>query len=111
LYARLVWSSVKEKLMDTFVENSGVAEQENKIHVVPTENEAHIQVPVENAETAGAPLNDTAEWNSSGEEAAQDIKIVRAEKPDPLGRKTINLPLNEIKAGYDYAFRKGGTKR
>jgi hypothetical protein len=111
LYARLVWSPVKEKLMDTFVENSGVAEQEKQIQVVPTENEKQIQVPIENAETAGAPLDDMAEWNSEGEEPAQDIKIVRAEKPDPLGRKTINLPLNEMKAGYDYAFRKGGTKR
>lgn len=98
LYARLVWSSVKEKFMDTLVENSGVAEQEKQIQVVPTENEKQIQVPIENAEMAG-------------EEPARDIKIVRAEKPDPLGRKTINLPVNEIKAGYRYAFGKSGRKR
>ncbi len=98
--------------MDTFVENSGVAEQEKKIQIVPTDNEKQTQVPIENAETAGAPLSDenTAEWNSEGEVPAQDIKIVRAEKPDPLGRKTINSPLNEMKAGYDYAFRKSETK-
>jgi hypothetical protein len=103
LYARLVWSSVKEKLMDTFVENSGVAEQENKIRVVPTESEKNIQAPIEEAETR---LDDTAEWNSQGEEPAQDIKIVRAEKPDPLGRNIVNSPLNEMKAGYGYAFGK-----
>jgi hypothetical protein len=97
--------------MDTFVENSGVAEQEKQIHVVPTENETHIQVPIEKAETAGAPLDDTAEWNSQGEEPAQDIKIVQAEKPDPLGRNTANSPLNEIKAGYGYAFGRRGSKR
>ena len=97
--------------MDTYVENTGAAEQEKQIQVVPTENEKQIQVPIENADTAGAPLDDTAEWNSQGEEPAQDIKIVRAEKPDPLGRKTTNLPLNKIKAGYDYAFGKGKTRR
>lgn len=97
--------------MDTYVENTGAAEQEKQIQVVPTENEKQIQVPIENAETAGAPLDDTAESNSEGEEPAQDIKIVRAEKPDPLGRKTTHLPLNEIKAGYDYAFGKGASKR
>ena len=98
--------------MDTFVENSGVAEQEKQIQVVPTENEKQIQVPIENAETAGAPLDDAnmAEWNSEGEEPAQDIKIVRVEKPDPLGRKTANLPMNEIRAGYGYAFGKGARK-
>ena len=99
--------------MDTFVENSGVAEQEKQIHVVPTENEKQIQVPIENADTAGAPLDDEnkAEWDSEGEQPAQDIKIVRAEKPDPLGRRTTNLPLNEIKAGYGYALGKGKTRR
>jgi hypothetical protein len=99
--------------MDTFVENSGIAEQEKQIQVVPTENEKQIQVPIENAETASAPFDDenTAKWDSQDEEPAQDIKIVRAEKPDPLGRKTINLPLNEMKAGYGYAFGKGVRKR
>ncbi len=99
--------------MDTFVENSGVAEQEKQIQAVPTENEKQIQVPIENADTAGAPLDDenTEEWDSQGEQPAQDIKIVRAEKPDPLGRKTTHLPMNEIKAGYGYAFGKSGKKR
>ncbi len=99
--------------MDTFVENSGVAEQEKQIQVVLTENEKQIQVPIGNADIAGARLDDenTAELDSQGEEPAQDIKIVRAEKPDPLGRKTINSPLNEIKSGYDYAFGKGKARR
>ena len=99
--------------MDTFVENTGVAEQEKQIQVVPTENEKQIQVPIENAEISGAPLDEenTVELDSQGEEPAQEIKIVRAEKPDPLGRKTIDLPLNEMKAGYGYAFGKGGSKR
>ena len=68
--------------MDTFVENSGVAEQEKQIHVVPTENEKQIQVPIENADTANAPLDDenTAEWNSEGEQPDKHIKIVRAEE-------------------------------
>jgi hypothetical protein len=111
LYARLVWPSVKEKLMDTYVENTGAAEQEKKIQVVPTENERQIQVPIENADTAGAPLDDTAEWNSEVEKPAQDINIVRAETPEPLGRETAHLPLNEIKAGYGYAFGKSVRKR
>jgi len=100
--------------MDTFVENSGVAEQEKQIQVVPTENEKQIQVPIENAETANASLNeeDTTMWKNQGKEPDKQIKIVRAEeKPDPLGRKIANSPLNEIKAGYDYAFGKGKAKR
>ena len=44
--------------MDTYVENTGAAEQEKQIQVVPTENEQQIQVPIENADTAGAPLDD-----------------------------------------------------
>ena len=97
--------------MDTFVENSGVAEQEKQIQVA--ENERNIQVPIENAETAGAPLDNpnTAEWNGEGKEPAQDINSVRTkEKPDPLGRKAVNSPLNKMKAGYDYAFGKFRTK-
>ena len=98
--------------MDTFVENSGVAEQEKQIQVVPTENEKQIQVPIENAETIGAPLENTADWNSESDEPAQDIRIVRVEeKPDPLGKTIAGLPLNEMKAGYDYAFGKGPIKR
>ena len=97
--------------MDTFVENSGVAEQEKQIQVVPTENEKNIQVPVENAEISGAPPHDTVELHSQGGEPAQEVNFFQAEKPDPSGRKTIDLPLNEMKAGYDYAFRKGGSKR
>ena len=99
--------------MDTYVENAGAAEQEKQIQVVPMENEHQIQVPVENVDTAGTPLDDenTAVWNSQGEELAQNINIVRAEKPDPLGRKTTNLPVNKIKAGYGYAFGKSGKKR
>jgi len=97
--------------MDTFVENTGVAEQEKQI--APTEHEKQIQVPIENAETASEPLNeDTTMWESQDKEPEKQIKIVRTqEKPDPLGRKIASLPLNEIKAGYDYAFGKGRTKR
>ena len=79
--------------MDTYVENAGAAEQERQIQVVPMENEHQIQ------------------GNGQGEELAQNINIVRAEKPDPLGRKTTNLPVNKIKAGYGYAFGKSGKKR
>lgn len=99
--------------MDTFVENTGVVEQEKQI-TVPTENEKQIQIPIENVEMAGAPLanENTADWNSEGDEPADDVRIVRAEeKPDPLGRNIINSPLNEMKAGYDYAFRKDKAKR
>ncbi len=98
--------------MDTLVENTGVTEQEKQIQAVPTENEKQVQAPIENAETVIGLLSeeDTTVWKSQGREP--DIKIVRAEeKPDPLGRKATNLPLNEMKAGYDYAFGKGKTKR
>jgi hypothetical protein len=99
--------------MDTFVENTGVAEQDKQIQVTPTEHEKQIQVPVENAETANEPLNeDTTVWESHDKEPEKQIKIVRAqEKPDPLGRQIASLPLNEIKAGYDYAFGKGRPRR
>ena len=101
--------------MDTLVENTGVAaEQEKHITVVPSENEKQIQAPVENAEQASAPLDEDVNhstWESQGEPEKQ-IKIVRTEeKPDPLGRRVANSPLNEIKAGYDYAFGKGRAKR
>ena len=47
---------------------------------------------------------------SQGKEPEQQIKIVQSddERPDPLGRKIAGLPLNQMKAGYDYAFGKGG---
>ena len=47
---------------------------------------------------------------SQGKEPEQQIKIVRSddERPDALGRKIAGLPLNRMKAGYDYAFGKGG---
>jgi hypothetical protein len=50
---------------------------------------------------------------SQGKEPEQQIKIVRSddERPDPLGRKIVGLPLNAMKAGYDYAFGKGGNKK
>ena len=69
---------------------------------------------------ARAPLNqevkDTHEsvedttMKSQGKEPEQQIKIVRSddERSDPLGRKIAGLPLNQMKAGYDYAFGKGG---
>jgi hypothetical protein len=99
--------------MDTFVENTGVAEEEKQIQVVPMEHEKQIQVPIENAETASEPLNEDATmWESQDKEPEKQIKIVRTqEKPDPLGRTIASLPLNEIKAGYDYAFGKGRTRR
>jgi hypothetical protein len=51
-------------------------------------------------------------WESQDKEPEKQIKIVRAqEKPDPLGKNIESLPLNEIKAGYDYAFGKGRIKR
>ena len=50
---------------------------------------------------------------SQGKEPEQQIKIVRSddERPEPLGRKIAGLPLNQMKAGYDYAFGKGGNKK
>jgi hypothetical protein len=45
---------------------------------------------------------------SQEEQPNQQIKVVRSkEKPDLLGRRIASLPLNAMKAGYDYAFRKG----
>jgi hypothetical protein len=97
--------------MDTFVENTGAAEQEKKAQAAPTENEKQIQVPIENAETASAPLTEEmTAWQ--GEEPERQIKIVRTEeKPDPLGKRIASLPMNEMKAGYDYAFGKGRISR
>ena len=100
--------------MDTLVENTGVAaEQEKHITVVPSENEKQIQVPVENAEQASASLDeDVNEATWKDQEPEKQIKIVRTEeKPDPLGRRIANSPLNEMKAGYDYAFGKGRATR
>ena len=100
--------------MDTFVEKAGVSEQEKQIPVTPTKNEKQIEAPIENAETASAPLNeeDTTELKSQDEERDQQIKVVRSkEKPDTLGRKIASLPWNAMKAGYDYAFGKELIKR
>ncbi len=96
--------------MDTLVENTGVAaEQEKPVQSVSTESEKPIQVPIENAETASDEV--TTPWEDQGEPEKQ-IRIVRTEeKPDPLGRRLADSPLNEIKAGYDYAFGRGRAKR
>ncbi len=95
--------------MDTLVENTGVAAKQEQIQSVSTESEKQIQVPVENAEAASEEV--TTPWESQGEPEKQ-IKIVRTEeKPDPLGRRIANSPLNEMKAGYDYAFGKGRATR
>ncbi len=95
--------------MDTFVENTGVAaEQEKQDQSLSKENGKQIQIPNENLETAGDPLTESS---LPEEDLNQQIKIVRTEeKPDPLGRNAANSPLNEIKAGYDYAFGKNRTK-
>jgi len=51
-------------------------------------------------------------WKSQDQEPQKQIKIVPAdEKPDLLGRKIGSLPLNEMKAGYDYALGKGGNRK
>ena len=94
--------------MDTFVENAGVAaEQEKQMQSVSTESEKQTQVPIENAQTDPFNEEGTTSWESEDEPEKQ-IKIVRTEeKPDPLGRRIAKSPLNEMKAGYDYAFRKG----
>ena len=49
--------------MDTYVENTGAAEQEKQIQVVATENEKQIQVPIENAEIAGVILLKKTRWS------------------------------------------------
>ncbi len=95
-------------------EQTGVDEQEKQITITPGEK----------AEKASAPLNedvkaasegvveDTTMWKSQESRPDKQIKIVPAnEKPDPAGRKIASLPLNEMKAGYDYAFGKWGTKK
>ncbi len=95
--------------MDTLVENTGVAAKQEQIQSVSTESEKQVQIPSETTETASEDV--TTPWEGQGE-PEQQIKIVRVEeKPDPLGRRVINSPLNEMKAGYDYAFGKGRAKR
>ncbi len=95
--------------MDTFVEHSGVAEEKH-IHVTPPQTEKPKQVAIENAE-ASAPLDEEGSAPESESQTEHFLNIIRAEKPDPLGRRTASLPLNEIKAGYDYAFRALKAKR
>jgi hypothetical protein len=88
--------------MSIYVENTGVTGQEKQVHV-----------PIANAEAASAPLNeeDTEVLKSQDEEPGQQINVVRSkERPDPLGRKIASLPMNAMKAGYDYAFGKGLIK-
>ena len=96
--------------MDTS-ENSGVAQPEQPLQAVPVESEKQIQIPIENAETPNSSLNeeDTTMLKSQGKEQDKQTEVTR-EKPDPLGRRIVNLPLNEMKAGYDYAFGKKGAK-
>ena len=96
--------------MDTFVENSGVTEEKH-IHVTPLQTEKQKQVPIENAGEASAPLDEEGSASESESQTEHFLNAVRAEKPDPLGRRTFKSPLNEIKAGYDYAFRKNTAKR
>lgn len=82
---------------DSFVENTGFAEQEKPFSIIP----------VEKAEEASASFNEEVD-----KEAEKQIKIVRPdEKSDPLGKKIASLPLNKMKAGYDYALGKGAKRR
>ncbi len=95
--------------MDTFVENTNVAEEDKHIRVTPTDHEKQVEV----AKTASAPLNEENATILEGQDEGleEQIKIVRLEPADPLGRRTINLPTNEMKAGYGYAFAKRAAKR
>jgi hypothetical protein len=55
---------------------------------------------------------DTTVLKSQDEEPDQQIKVVRSkEKPNPLGRKIANPPLDAMRAGCSYAFGKGLIKR
>jgi hypothetical protein len=98
---------------DSFVENTGVAEQEKPIPIIPAEQAEKASAPF-NEEVKGTNegVEDTTMWKSQDKEPEKQIKIVLAdEKPDPLGRKIGSLPLNKMKAGYDYALGKGGKRR
>jgi len=97
--------------MDSFVENTGVAEQEKQVPVVAVEKAEIASVPlVEEVKDTNEGVEDTM-WKS--QEREKQVKIVRMaeENPDLLGRRIAKLPLNEMKAGYDYAFGKGKTNQ
>ena len=87
---------------DSFVEDTGVAEQEKQTSAPFSEE----------VKDTNAGVEDTTIWKSEDKEQEKQIKIVQSdEKPDTLGRKIGSLSLNKMKAGYDYAFRNGGKRK
>jgi hypothetical protein len=98
---------------DSFVENTGVAEQEKPIPIIPAEKAEKASAPFnEEVKDTNGGVEDTTMWKSQDKAPEKQIKIVPAdEKPDPLGRKIGSLPLNKMKAGYDYALGTGGKRR
>jgi len=98
---------------DSFVENIWVDEQEEQIPIIPAEKAEKASAPFnEEVKDTNEGVEDTTMWKSQDKEPEKQIKIVPAdEKPDPLGRKIGSLPLNKMKAGYDYALGKGGKRR
>jgi len=98
---------------DSFVENTGVAEQEKPIPIIPAEKAEKASAPFnEEVKDTNEGVEDTTMWKSQDKKPEKQIKIIPAdEKPDPLGRKIESLPLNKIKAGYDYALGKGGNRK
>jgi CBS domain-containing protein len=98
---------------DSFVESTGVDQQEKQIPIIPVEKAEDASVPFnEEVKDANEGVEDTTMWQSKDKEPEKQIKTDRpGEKPDPLGRKIASLPLNKMKAGYDYALGKGGKRR
>jgi hypothetical protein len=98
---------------DSFVENNGVDEQENQIPIIPVEKAEEASAPFnEEVKDTNEGVEDTTMWKSQDKEPEKKIKIVRpVGKSDPIGRKIASLPLNKMKAGYDYALGKGGKRR
>ena len=97
----------------SFVGNIGVDEQEKQIPVIPAEKAEKASAPFnEEVKDTNEGVEDTTMWKSQDKEPEKQIKTDRpGEKPDPLGRKIASLPLNKMKAGYDYALGKGGKRR